>query len=33
MDVEAYLYDYLLGEDGQNLILYPYTNYTSGTLR
>ena len=32
MDVEAYLYDYLLGEDGQNLILYPYTNYTSGTL-
>ena len=32
VDVEAYLYDYLLGEDGQNLILYPYTNYTSGTL-
>jgi N-acyl-D-amino-acid deacylase len=32
MDVEAYLYDYLLGESGQNLILYPYTNYTSGTL-
>ncbi len=32
MDVEAYLYDYLLGEDGQNLILYPYTNYTSGNL-
>jgi len=32
MDVEAYLYDYLLGENGGNLILYPYTNYTSGTL-
>lgn len=32
MSVEAYLYDYLLGDDGQNLILYPYTNYTSGTL-
>ncbi|TVV76768.1 N-acyl-D-amino-acid deacylase family protein [Sphingomonas solaris] len=32
VDVEAYLYDYLLGDDGQNLILYPYTNYTSGTL-
>ena len=32
-DVEAYLYDYLLGDDGQNLILYPYTNYTSGTLK
>lgn len=32
VDVESYLYNYLLGEDGQNLILYPYTNYTSGTL-
>jgi N-acyl-D-amino-acid deacylase len=30
--VEAYLYDFLLGADGQNLILFPYTNYTSGTL-
>ena len=32
MDAAAYLYDYLLGDEGQNLILYPYTNYTSGTL-
>ena len=32
LDVEAYLYDYLLGDEGQNLVLYPYTNYTSGTM-
>ena len=32
MPVEAYFYDYLLGGEGTNLILYPYTNYTSGTL-
>ena len=32
MPVEAYFYDYLLGREGTNLILYPYTNYTSGTL-
>jgi N-acyl-D-amino-acid deacylase len=31
-DVEAYLYDYLLDDEGRNLILYPYTNYTSGTM-
>ena len=32
MEVEAYFYDYILGDEGQNLILYPYTNYTSGTM-
>ncbi len=24
---EAYLYDFMLGDEGRNLILYPYTNY------
>jgi N-acyl-D-amino-acid deacylase len=32
MPVEAFLYDYLLDDDGCNLVLYPYTNYLSGTL-
>jgi N-acyl-D-aspartate/D-glutamate deacylase len=27
MSPEAYCYDYLLGDEGRNLILFPYTNY------
>ncbi len=32
VEPQAYLYDYMLGDEGRNLILYPYTNYTSGTM-
>jgi N-acyl-D-aspartate/D-glutamate deacylase len=27
VSAEAYCYDYLLGDEGRNLILFPYTNY------
>lgn len=32
MDVEAYVYDYMLENDGRNLILFPYTNYCDFTM-
>ena len=28
MSAEAYCYDHMLGDEGKNLILYPYTNYS-----
>ena len=32
VDVEAYVYDYMLENGGRNLILFPYTNYCDFTM-
>jgi N-acyl-D-amino-acid deacylase len=32
VSAEEYCYDYLLGNGGRNLLMYPYTNYFSRTL-
>jgi N-acyl-D-amino-acid deacylase len=31
-DVESYIYDYMMENDGRNLILFPYTNYCAFTM-